>query len=139
MFSCKFILCVFMVTMMQCADAFLPILTSNILPALTSLESIVSTKAFISSLAVNLRNEITFERIIFQVVDFNFNNHNIYIFTTLFMLTLYGQWKYYDGLSVQMQLDKYRKIDKYSRMEKMTKELLFLLAFLLVKDVQSVV
>jgi hypothetical protein len=125
--------------MMDTVNAFLPILTSNILPAITSLESIVSTKAFISSIGLNLRNEITFERIIFQVVDFNFNNHNIYIFTTLFMLTLYGQWKYYDGLSVQTQLDKYRKIDKFSRMEKMTKELLFLLAFLLVKDVQSVV
>ena len=134
MFYCKFIVLFYI---MHSADALLPMLTNNIRPIITNLERIVSTKAVLSSLEVNLRNEITVERMVFQVVDFNLNNHNIYIFSTLFILIMYGQWKYYDGFSVQTQIDKYRKIDKYSRMEKMTKELLFFLAFLLVKDVQS--
>lgn len=127
-------------SIMHSAHAFLPTVISNsIIPAITNLETIISAKAVISSVTVNLRNEITVERMIFQMVDFNMNKQNIYIFTSMFIIAAYGQWKYYDGLTTsKTRLDKYRQIDTYSRMEKMTKELLIFIAFLLIKDVQPV-
>ena len=129
-----------MFSVIHSAGAFLPtVISNNILPAITNLESIISARAVISSVTVNLQKEITVERMIFQMVDFNTNQQNIYIFTTMFIIAAYGQWKYYDGLTTsKIRLDKYRKIDTYSRMEKMTKELLIFIAFLLIKDVQPV-
>jgi hypothetical protein len=108
------------------------------IPTISHLESIVSSNAIITSVISNLKNEITFERVIFQVFDFNLNSHNMYIFSSLLLVVAYGQWKYYDAISLTEKLNKFRKIDKYSRIEKTTKEILFLIAFLFIKDVQSV-
>lgn len=116
-------------------NAYIP---TNLVPSISHLESIVSSNAIITSFIGNLRNEITFERVVFQVFDFNLNSHNMYIFSSLLLVVSYGQWKYYDAITISDKINKFRKIDKYSRIEKTTKEILFLIAFLFVKDVQSV-
>ena len=135
MFSLSTILLtITMTNVMQC-QAYLP---TNMIPTISNLERIISSNAIITSFIGNLRNEITFERLVFQVFDFNLNRHNLYIFSSLMLVVAYGQWKYYDAITVSERLNKFRKIDKYSRIEKTTKEILFLIAFLFIKDVQSV-
>jgi len=135
MFSLSTILLTIAITnVMQC-QAYLP---TNMIPTISNLERIISSNAIITSFIGNLRNEITFERVVFQVFDFNLNRHNLYIFSSLMLVVAYGQWKYYDAITVSERINKFRKIDKYSRIEKTTKEILFLIAFLFIKDVQSV-
>jgi hypothetical protein len=106
----------------------------DLFPEISALERIISTKAVISSLTYNFRNEITLERILFQVSDIHYGNSSIYWFGSILFIYLYGQFKYYDG-SVGFQNSKFRKITTFSRVEKTTKELLYLILFIFMKDV----
>lgn len=106
----------------------------DLFPEISELERIISTKAVISSLSYNFRNEITLERILFQVSDIHYGNSGVYWFGSILFIYLYGQIKYYDG-SMGVKNDRFRKITKFSRVEKTTKELLYLILFIFMKDV----
>ena len=123
--------------------AFLPPIppASSLLPEISKLETILSEKAIMTSIVSNIRNEFTLEHLMIQMMDINVSmqhNHTIYIFFSVFILYVYGQWKFYDGTINYAQRQKWRKINKYYRIEKISKELLFVILFIFMKDVQSV-
>jgi len=120
-------------------DAFLPKIPPPISFSIfttmgTDLERIISSKAVLSSLITNLRKEITVERIFIEVSEINSNPTN-YIYLSIVLSFIYGQWKFYNG--TQNKIQKFKKIDTYTKIERVTKDILFIILFAFMKDVQS--
>jgi hypothetical protein len=105
---------------------------------ITNLEGILTSKAIASSVISNLRSEVTFERLLLQVTQFNYHSID-YFYISIFITYLYGQYKFLKG-SESCQIDtKLEKFDKYQKVSRITREILFILFILFSKDVQNAI
>jgi len=117
-----------------CIHGFLPpIISEKII--LSNLETIVSTNAISSSLLKSLRREIDIERAFLQFVPMHFSTGSGYIYLSIVLTVLYGQWRFHTGS--QIKYNKLRKFDRFSEVEIFIKNLLFLLVMILMKDIES--
>ena len=111
-----------------------PIISEKII--ITNLETIVSTNAISSSIFTNLRREIDIERAFLQFVPMHVSTNTGYIYLSIVLTVLYGQWRFYTGS--QIKYNKLRKFDRFTRIELFIKNLLFLLILIFMKDIESV-
>jgi hypothetical protein len=51
------------------------------------------------------------------------------------LTVLYGQWRFYSGPQIKIQ--KLRKIDRYTRIESVIKNIVFLFIIIFMKDIES--
>jgi len=117
-----------------CIHGFLPpIISEKII--LSNLETIVSTNAISSSLLKSLRREVDIERAFLQFVPMHFSTGSGYIYLSIVLTVLYGQWRFHTGS--QIKYNKLRKFDRFSEVEIFIKNLLFLLVMILMKDIES--
>jgi hypothetical protein len=122
--------------------AFCPIGIFGFLPPMISekiivsnLETIISTNAISSSLFKSLRREIDIERAVLQFVPMHISSGSGYIYVSIVLTVLYGQWKFHSGS--QLKYDKLRKIDRFNRIEMFIKNIMFLIILVLLRDVES--
>ena len=111
--------------------ALLPSPPPQMIPIISKLEGIITSKAISTSFLMNLRNEITVERIFTEVTEFNYHS-NSYLYASILITYLYGQYKFMKGSQIQ----KLKKIEKYERIDRFTREILFIVLFIFTKDVQ---
>ena len=117
--------------MLFCSNAFLP--PPQIIPIISKLERIITSKAISASFFMNLRNEITVERIFAEVTEFNIHTTN-YIYISILLTYIYGQYKFMKG----SETIKLKKIEKYEKIERIIREIFFIIIFIFTKDVQRV-
>ena len=106
---------------------------TNIILLENTLEAIVKNKAILSSIFVNLRSEVTLERILIEVD--NLNGSNALFYMSIIITYVYGEYRFSQGLALKS--DKYRNIPLYKRTEKMFREIFFVILFVIFKDVRS--
>lgn len=97
----------------------------------TDLEGIVTSKAFLSSLISNLRNEFTSDRLFMQLY---YPHPELFIYVSISLVFLYGQWKFYQG---SQGLEKFQRMEGFIKREKLIKNIIFILLFVFTKDVMS--
>ncbi len=97
----------------------------------TDLEGIVTSKAFLSSLISNLRNEFTSDRLFMQLY---YPHPELFIYVSISLVFLYGQWKFYKG---SQGLEKFQRMEGFIKREKLIKNLIFIVLFVFTKDVMS--
>jgi len=107
------------------------------LPIASQLETLVTQKALFSSFITNIRQEITFERVAYQLTNIHYN-HSIYFIGSILFIYLYGQWKFFDGNS-QIYSEKLRPFKRFTITERVARELIFIFIFILFKDVESAI
>jgi hypothetical protein len=101
----------------------------------SKLESIVFSKAFLSSMESNIRNEINVDKIIdFTVINISPNN----IVISSILLIAYGQFMYFQGQNNSKNQNNYDKIPKYQNFRNKLRFITTVFLILLVKDIQSV-
>lgn len=110
-----------------------PIISEKII--ISNLETIISTNAISSSVINNLRREIDIERAILQFIPMHIPTNSGYIYLSIVLTFLYGQWRFHTGS--QIKYNKLRKFDRFSQVEIFIKNLLFLLVMILMKDIES--
>jgi hypothetical protein len=126
----------FLAFLFTTTNAFLfnNLLNNELIPVVSKLESIVTTKAITSSFYTNLRNEFTLDKIITMVTGFNYHNHANYAYLSIFLTVLYGEYKYMKGANTINE--KFKKIDKYDKVYKNVREILYIFIFIFTKDIQ---
>ena len=112
------------------------LLQINLIPPLvtifgTDLESIVTARAFTSSLFTNLRNEITGDRLFLQLYS---SHSDAIVYISMSLIVIYGEWKFYQG---SQSREKLQKIDSFNKKETFLKNLIFIILFVFTKDVLS--
>jgi hypothetical protein len=107
------------------------------LPIASQLDTLVTQKALFSSFITNIRQEITFERVAYQLTNIHYN-HSIYFIGSILFIYLYGQWKFFDGNS-QIYSEKLRPFKRFTITERVARELIFIFIFILFKDVESAI
>jgi len=107
------------------------------LPIASQLDTLVTQKALFSSFITNIRQEITFERVAFQLTNIHYN-HSIYFIGSILCIYLYGQWKFFDGNS-RIYSEKLRPFKRFTITERVARELIFIFIFILFKDVESAI
>ena len=115
------------------------LMTHLIMPnIITNLEGILTTKAITTSIISNLRLELTLDKILLQLTQFNYHSTD-YFYISIFITYLYGQYKFFKG-SESCQIDmKLEKFDKYKKVYRITREILFILFIIFSKDVQNAI
>lgn len=108
-----------------------------VLPVASELDSLVVKKALFTSFISNIRQEITFERVAFQLTNIHYN-HSIYLVGSVLVIYLYGQWKFFDGKS-QKYSETFRPFKRFMITERIARELIFIFIFILFKDVESAI
>jgi len=125
---------IFLVGICPTVFAFLP---TNILNkiVISNLETIVNTNAISSSFFINFKREFDLERAFLQFVPMHITCTTCYIYLSIVLTVLYGQWRFFEGS--QSKITKFRKIDRFSHLESVIKNILFLIIVILMKDVES--
>jgi hypothetical protein len=98
----------------------------------TDLESIVTARAFASSLFTNLRNEFTGDRLFLQ---FYYPSSDSFVYLSISLIFIYGQWKFYNG---SQGIEKFQKIQSFNKKERFLKNMIFIILFVFTKEVLSV-
>lgn len=129
-----FLITLFIIKILE-IKAFLPNMII-IKPIFTDLENIVSQKAILSSIINSLRSEITIDKLFFQISNIS-TNHNVYIFTSIVIIYLYGQMKYFDAINLKNT--KLRKINSYYYIEKLIKEFIIIFLLIFVKNIDPAI
>lgn len=125
------------------ADAFLPFphfTNPMILPnvVISNLEGIVTAKAISHSLLTNLRLELTLDKFLLQLTQFDYHSTD-YFYISVFVTYLYGQYKFFKG-SESCQIDtKLGKLYKYQKVSRITREIIFIIFVIFTKDVQNAI
>lgn len=115
--------------------AFLPIqITEKIITS--NLETIITTKALTSSVFTNVRREMDIEWAFLQFSPMHIHPSTIYIYLSIIITVIYGQLRFYNGS--QIKEDKFKKIEKYAREERIIKNIIFLIILIFIKDIESV-
>jgi len=117
-------------------NAFVVNINNGWIPIIIKLESIITSRAIATSFYTNLRNEITFDKLITEITNFHYNNHTNYVYISIFLTYLYGEYKYLKGTNKNNE--KFKKIDNYEKIYRNTKEILYVFIFIFTKDVQHV-
>ena len=114
------------------ANAFIHPPPQSIVPILkTDLELLLTTRAIVSSLITNLRNEITGDRLLLQFTDF----HPVsLVYVSVAITFIYGQWKFYEG---SQKRNKIQKIEEYANNEAIWREIILIMLYVFTKDVLS--
>jgi hypothetical protein len=107
------------------------------LPIASELDSLVTKKALFTSFISNIRQEITFERVVFQLTNIHYN-HSIYLIGSILVVYLYGQWKFFDG-NTQKYSVKLRSFKRFTITERIARELIFVFIILLFKDLEPAI
>ena len=105
-------------------------------PIISKLESIVTTKAIYTSFLTNLRSEFTLDRVFAEISEMHYSVD--YLYFSIFLTYAYGYYKFKQGAE-SCQIDKFRKIEKFDRVNRLTKELIFIILFIFTKDVQNAI
>ena len=133
MYSQFFLLLCFVVS-----NAFLvpPIL----IPTISNLESILTSKAISTSVQMNLRSEVTMDRLFSLISEFDYHSTN-YIYISIFLTYLYGEYKFLRGSQISKfdKLEKLKKIDKYDKIYRISRDIMFIIIFTFTKDIQRVI
>jgi hypothetical protein len=106
-------------------------------PIASDLEAIVSKNALFSSFITNIRQEVTFERVVFQLTNIHYN-HSIYLIGSILVVYLYGQWRFFDG-NTQKNAVKLRTFKRFTITERIARELIFVIIILLFKDIEPAI
>ena len=128
----KIILFLSIITM---SNAFLTI-PPIIIPVISKLESIVTTKAISTSFFTNLRSEFTLDRVFTEITEMHYSFD--YLYFSILLTYAYGYYKFTQGAE-SCQIDKFRKIDKFDRVDRLTKEIIFIILFIFTKDVKNAI
>lgn len=120
------------------SNAFLvpPIL----IPTISNLESILTSKAITTSVQMNLRSEVTMDTLFALISKFDYHSTN-YIYISIFITYLYGEYKFLRGTQISKfdKLEKLKKIDKYDKIYRITRDIMFIIVFTFTKDIQRVI
>jgi hypothetical protein len=97
----------------------------------SDLESIVTARAFTSSIFSNLRNEFTGDQLFIQMYS---PHSDSLAYISLSLIFAYGQWKFHHG---SKSIEKLQKIDSFNKKEKIIKNTIFIILFVFTKDILS--
>lgn len=103
---------------------------------ISKLENIVFSRAVVSAIQMNIRNELSIDKII----DFAYHMPTLFpngILVYAIMIIVYGQLMYSQGHNAAM--NKYQKIPKYMDFRGNMRNILLVFMILFVKDIESVV
>lgn len=109
----------------------------QLMPILTDLEGIITSKAISTSFITNLRNEFTLERVFIPITELNNNTSSYLIFSFIFTY-IYGHYKFTKGTET-CRIDKFKRIDKFEKIDRITKDVLFIILFVFTKDIQNAI
>lgn len=118
-------------------NAFIVNPLPQLIPLLTDLEGIITSKAISTSFITNLSNEFTLDRVFIPITEFN-NNRSSYLILSFIFTYIYGHYKFTQG-SETCRIDKFRKIDKFEKIDRITKDVLFIILFVFTKDIQNAI
>ena len=124
------------ISLFATVNAFLQI-PPQMIPVISKLENIVTTKAIGISFFTNLRSEINIDRVFKEIVDMHYTTYS-YLYLSMFLTYAYGYYKFTQG-SQSCQLEKFKKIEKFDKVNRLTKELIFIILFIFTKDVQNAI
>jgi len=102
---------------------------------ISKLESIVFSKALLSSIELNIRNELNVDKVL-DIIAYNpiiYPNHLVVSGVLLF---IYGQMMYFQGHNTAYC--KYMKIPKYNTFRVSLRFAITIIMVLFIKDIQSV-
>lgn len=102
---------------------------------ISKLETIVNSNAISTSIFVNLRREINIESAFIHLIPMNMSCMTCYIYLSIILTVLYGQWRFYMGS--QTKITKFRKLERFSRLESVIKNIVFLIIVICMKDIES--
>lgn len=109
-------------------QSFLPITNG-----LTGLERIIATRAMGVSIINKLSNEISFERVILEMTNFNFHSTNFWI-VSFMAIYLYSRLQYLEGVNSKLQ-----NIKVYNRYNRFIRDIMFILFLVFTRDVQNAI
>lgn len=105
----------------------------QILPIESALESIIANKALMSALMSNLRRELTVER---AIIEFSTSfNPNSFFYASIIVTYIYGEYRFFEGSRAKN--DKLKEFPVYQKTEKIVKEIIIMLLFVMFKEVHS--
>lgn len=106
---------------------------------ISKLENIVFSRAVVSAIQVNIRNELNIDKLIDFVSHAPglFPNTNSIVVSTILIL-VYGQLMYFQGRNTAAMC-KYQKIPKYRDFRINVRIFMLVFMILFVKDIESVV
>jgi len=117
-------------------NAFTLNINNGWIPMFSKLESIITSKAIGTSFYSNLRNEITLDKMFTEITNFSYHHNVNYTYISIFLTYLYGEYKYIKG--VKINNNKLKKIDKYDKIYRNAKEIIYIFLFIFTKDIQHV-
>jgi hypothetical protein len=71
-----------------------------------------------------------------EIADFNYHHNINYVYISIFLTYLYGEYKYMKGVKINNK--KFKKIEKYDKIYRSTKEIICIFIFIFTKDIQHV-
>lgn len=112
----------------------------QLIPIVSNLESILTSKAITTSVQMNLRSEVTMDTLFALISKFDYHSTN-YIYISIFITYLYGEYKFLRGAQISKfdKLEKLKKIDKYDKIYRITRDIMFIIIFTFTKDIQRVI
>jgi len=113
--------------------AFLTPITSKLI--VSNLETIVSTKALSESFLKSMRRELDIEWALLQFTPMDIHPSTAYVYASIVITVIYGQWRFYSGS--QTKYDKFKKIEKYAREERILRNIIFLIIMIFMKDIET--
>jgi hypothetical protein len=109
-------------------QSFLPMPTG-----LTGLERIIANRAMGVTIINQLTNEISFDRVVFELSNVNFHSTNLWILSVL-AIYLYSRLQYFEGIQ-----SKLKDIEVYDRYKRLIREIMFIVFLVFTRDVQNAI
>ena len=109
-------------------QSFLPMPTG-----LTGLERIIANRAMGVTIINQLTNEISFDRVVFELSNVNFHSTNLWILSVI-AIYLYSRLQYFEGIQ-----SKLKDIEVYDRYKRLIREIMFIVFLVFTRDVQNAI
>ena len=109
-------------------QSFLPLNTG-----MTGLERIIASRALGVTIINQLSSEISFERVIFQMTNVNFQSSNLWVLSVL-AIYLYSQFQYFEGIQSKLQ-----DIEVYDRYKRLVRQVMFIVFLVFTRDLQNAI
>lgn len=101
---------------------------------ITKLENLVKSKAVLSSIIDDIRKEVNLDKIFFQTGQVDYFNYCLYM--TIVASFIFSQMQY---LTDKGKNEKYMKIEEYKDTKRFTQKVLFVILFVLFRDVDNAI
>lgn len=122
------------ITLLLCLSHSYSYLLKPHMLSITKLENLIKSKAVLSSIVDDIRKEVNLDKMFFEIGHVNYFNYCLYM--TILASFIFSQIQYFNDID---KMEKYMKIEKYKETKRVTQKILFVILFVLFRDIDNAI